>query len=468
MELPAPFIKALKSALSQKQVFTDPGDTYAYGYDNSRKHHAPNCVVLPTDLSQIQAITQACFNFEIPLTCRGRASGTTGGAIPIHGGVVLSLERMNKILEFDDSNRLMIVEPGVLNESVQQLALKKNFFWGPDPSSSAYCSVGGNLACNAAGPRAVKYGSTRDNTLGLEAVIGTGDHLRTGVHTTKGVVGYDFTRLLIGSEGTLGVITQATLKLLPKPQAKRTLSVTYNSIEGAVDAIVKVMGQAIIPCALEIMDEKSLEMIRNHQKVDLNPKAKAMLILEVDGSEQNVTQEAEQLLLSLKNRSLLESTIAKNDAETKQIWAVRKALSPALRSLSPHKINEDIVVPISQMPALFKKIDSISKQFNIPIVNFGHGGNGNIHVNLLADPLDPIVGPKAHEALNILFDTVIELKGTLSGEHGVGIEKRDFVSKEIDSFSLELMHKIKAVFDPKGIMNPGKFLPPISKGQSLS
>lgn len=457
--IPNDCLKALKSTLGKKELLTDPSDTYAYGYDNSRKQHSPDAVALPQRQAQVEAIVAACNEFSVPITCRGRASGTTGGAIPIKGGLVLSLERMDQILDYDPSNRIMIVEPGVLNETVQQVAGKQNFFWAPDPSSSAYCTVGGNLACNAAGPRAVKYGTTRENVLGLEAVLSNGTLLKSGVHTTKGVVGYDFTRLMIGSEGTLGVITKATLKLLPKPKGIYTIQALYDSIQGAVSAIVSVMSQPVIPCALELIDDKSVDLIRNHQKVAVPEKAKAMLIIEVDGSEQSLKSDAQQVIESLSNKHLIEVNQASNANEAKQIWATRKALSPALRSLSPHKINEDVVVPVMQMPIFFEKIEAISKTFDIPIVNFGHGGNGNIHVNLLADPLCPTMGPKAHQALEQLFDLVIELDGTLSGEHGVGIEKRDFVYKEINQENLNLMRQVKKVFDPKGIMNPGKFLP---------
>ena len=459
MELSQDFIKGLQAIVSPNQLLTEPSDVWTYGYDNSRKHHAPDAVALPTEHSQIEAIVKLCYEHNIPITGRGRASGTTGGAIPIHGGLVLSLERFNKILDFDKANRTVTVQAGVLNETVQNLVGEHGFFWGPDPSSAAYCTVGGNLACNAAGPRSVKYGTTRENTLGLKAVIEEGKVLTTGVHTTKGVVGYDFTRLMIGSEGTLGIITEATLKLLPTPQSKRTLSAFYASIDAAVESIVKVMANPIVPCALEMMDDRSLDIIRNHQGVPLPAQARAMLILEIDGSESSLDDACQQVEQSLKHTQLLDLQTAKTPEKAKELWALRKALSPALRSLSPHKINEDIVVPISQMPQLFTKLQELSKRTNIPIVNFGHGGNGNIHVNLLADPLDEVQGPIAHAALNEVFDTVISLGGTLSGEHGVGIEKRDFVYKELSELELTLMRNIKKVFDPKSLFNPDKMFP---------
>lgn len=457
--LPTAFISALTEQFAAHQFYTDPADCWVYGYDNSRRHSLPDAVVFAESHDDIVKIVKLCYEFGVPLTARGRASGTTGAAIPIEHGIVLSVERMQKIISFEPENRMMIVEPGVLNATVQALAQTRGFFWSPDPTSAPYCSVGGNLACNAGGPRSLKYGTTRENVLGLSAVTGTGDTLHCGSYTTKSSVGYDFTRLLIGSEGTLGIISQATLKLTPLAQSKRTLRAFYKDIAGAAEAITQIMSQSITPCGCEFIDGNAIEMIRRHAQADLPADAGSMLMIEVDGSDGALEHDVEIMKNAALHASLLDLSVASTTAEAEKLWAIRKSLSQALRSLSPHKINEDVVVPVSQIPALLAYTQELAQQFNIMIVNFGHAGNGNLHVNLLVDPFDPIQGPKAKECLNLLFDKVIALRGSLSGEHGVGIEKRDYIYKELDANALHYMKHIKSVFDPKQILNPKKLFP---------
>ncbi len=452
-------LEALKQTFGQDQLYTDPADCWVYGYDNSRRHALPEAVVFATCHEDIVKTVKFCYGNGIPLTARGRASGTTGAAVPTSGGIVLSLERMQKIIALDPANRVMVVEPGVLNSEVQVAAKSAGFFWPPDPTSSAYCCIGGNLSCNAAGPRSLKYGTTRENTLGLTAVIGNGDTIECGVYTTKGVVGYDLTRLLIGSEGTLGIISKAILKLTPLPHAKRTMQAFYRDIDSAASAITKIMSSPITPCGCEFIDGNAIAMIRQHAQADLPENAGSMIMIEVDGSSDDLSSDVELMQKACQNEGLISWSVAKTQEETDKLWAIRKSLSQALRSLSPHKINEDVVVPLSNIPALLSYTQDLAKEYDIKIVNFGHAGNGNIHVNLLIDPFDPIQGPKAKECLNRLFDKVVELNGSLSGEHGVGIEKRDYVSKEITPASMRLMKQIKTQCDPKNILNPGKFFP---------
>jgi D-lactate dehydrogenase len=356
-------------------------------------------------------------------------------------------------------DRLMVVEPGVTNKAVQQAAAEQGFFWPPDPTSNAVCTVGGNLAYNSAGPRAIKYGTPRENVLGLRAVTGTGEEIRTGVRTTKGVVGYDLTRLLIGSEGTLAIITEATLKLTPLAESKRTLQAIYTDISSAAEAVSCIMAQPVIPCALEFIDGHAIEMVREYSSADLPQNAGAMLMIEVDGPESAMSQSVSAVSKAASNEGLLGLNTAKTEDEINVLWATRKALSPALRNVAPKKINEDIVVPVSKMPALITGLDDLSKQHDITIVNFGHAGNGNIHVNLLVDPDDPEQMARSKQCLDDVFSLVIALGGTLSGEHGIGLVKREFVDREIDATSLDLMRQIKVVFDPQNILNPGKTLP---------
>lgn len=460
MALSPGFCDRLSGITCDTRVLTDPADTWVYGYDNSRKHAAPEVVVFATSHREVQDLVRLCHEHGVPILARGRGTATTGAAIPLRGGVVLALERMNRILRVDPANRVIVVEPGVTNQEVQDAAAQHGFFWPPDPTSAAYCTVGGNLAVNAAGPHAVKYGSTRENTLGLRAVTGAGDDIHTGVYTTKGVVGYDLTRLLIGSEGTLAIITEATLKLTPLPQARRLMQAIYANVGQAAAAISRIMAQPATPCALEFMDAMAIEMIRNYSKAELPENAGALLLIEIDGPANALDDMTVAIRNAATDNGLLGFREARNKTETDALWATRKALSPALRNIAPNKLNEDVVVPVSRLPELIEGLGNLSREFGIPIVNFGHAGNGNIHVNLLYDSQDPKQEVAARPCLKQVFDLVIRLGGTLSGEHGIGREKRDYISLAIDPPTLALMRRIKAQFDPKGILNPDKIFPP--------
>jgi len=453
--------KALLTQLQkacQRPLFDDPADCYAYGYDNSRRQALCDFVAFPESADEVQALVTICYENNLPIIARGRGTNTTGAVVPISGGLVLSFEHMAHIIKVDPANRVMVVQPGVLNDTIQNEAAKHGFFWAPDPSSSATCSVGGNLACNAAGPRALKYGATRDNTLGLSAVTGKGEKIKTGVYTTKGAMAYDFTRLLIGSEGTLAVITEATLKLTPLPETKRTLEALYASIDAAAEAVSRIMAQAVIPCALEFVDQPCLDIMRK-AGADFAADAQALLIIEVDGATAGIDGSLESVSNAARHAELISLRQAKSEAEVNAMWQKRKALSPGLRNIAPKKINEDVVVPVSSMPEFMRALQDYEKEYQIRIVNFGHAGNGNLHVNLLIDGDNPEEVHRSEQCLNAIFDKVITLKGCLSGEHGIGIEKRDFIKKAIDPVTLQYMREVKKVFDPKGIMNPGKCLP---------
>lgn len=452
-------LATLAGIVGAKNLLHDPADCWPYGYDNSRQHCLPEAVVFPATHRHVVEIIKLCNSYKIALVARGRGTGTAGATVPLLGGLVLSFEHMDHIINIDPDNRVAVVEPGVTNQNLQDAAAEHGFFWPPDPTSAAYCTIGGNLACNSAGPRAVKYGTPRENVLGLRAVTGNGDEITTGVYTTKGVVGYDLTRLIIGSEGTLAIITQATLKLTPLQETKRTMQAIYSNIHEASKAISQIMAQPTTPCALEFIDARAIEMVRDYSRIELPQNAGAMLIIEVDGHETFMDAAVASVRQAAHTAGLVDFKIATTAEEVKQLWATRKALSPALRTIAPKKINEDVVVPVSRIPDLITGLESLAKQFAITIVNFGHAGNGNIHVNLLIDPDDPVQMKNASACLDKVFDLVLKLKGTLSGEHGIGIEKREFVSREIDPVTLALMKKIKKQFDANGILNPGKMFP---------
>ena len=447
--------KKLEQIVGNEFVKSEQADIWSYGFDNSRHHALADFVVLPETSEQISEIINLCKQYNLALIARGKGTGTTGATVPIKSGIILSTERMNKIISINTDDRYMIVQPGVTNEEVQLAAAEHGFFWPPDPTSSAFCTVGGNLAYNSAGPRAVKYGTPRENTLGLEAVTGSGKILRCGVYTTKGVVGYDLTRLLIGSEGTLAIITEATLKLTPLTESKNTIKAIYQSIDSATKAVASIMAQSTTPCALEFMDKKALEMVREYSDAKLPDNAGAMLMIEIDGKTEHLQQMTSDIKNAASNQGLLEFSVAKDKEEIKALWQTRKALSPSLRHVAPKKINEDVVVPVSNIPALINGLEIISDKHQIPIINFGHAGNGNIHVNLLVQEKDQ----QAYNCLDDVFKLVLSLNGTLSGEHGVGMDKLEFISDELDANALSVMQSIKKVFDPSGILNPGKTIP---------
>lgn len=452
-------VEALLTIFGQDDVYLDAADCWIYGYDNSKLHHPPDAVAMASSHEQVVACVALCKEYQIPLTTRGRGTGTTGAAVPTSGGIVLSLERMNQVLEFDPGNRSIRVQAGITNLALQNFLKPHHFFWAPDPSSAEYCSVGGNLACNAAGPRAVKYGSCRDNTLRLKAVTGNAETIITGSKTSKGVVGLDLTRLLIGSEGCLAIITEADLKLLPLPSDKNTFRVLFSSHAEASTAIQALMAQAHTPCALEFMDHHALDLLRQHSPLELPQAAAAMLMVEIDGDPDSLAVSSRHIESTLAALSPLEINCAHSPEQAKELWQARKALSPILRNLAPNKINEDVVVPIPQLSNLLTSLDQLSERYNLPIVNFGHAGNGNLHVNILYDAADPIQDQNAKSCLPEIFSLVLSLDGTLSGEHGVGIAKRDYVDRELGETELRLMRQIKQQFDPDLILNPNKGWP---------
>lgn len=454
--LPADLSAHLDRIFPPERFYTDPVDCYAYAYDNSRKIFPPDAVLFPLSADEIRQTILLCNQYRVPLIPRGRGTGTAGGCLPEFGGIALSLERMIHIMAIDPANRVIVVQPGVLNQSVQDAAKPHGFFWPPDPSSAAFSTIGGNIAASAGGPHAVKYGTTREHVLGLKAVTGVGDIITTGCYTTKGVVGYDLTRLLIGSEGTLAVITEATLKLTALPNAVTGITAHYRDLSSCAAAIVRIMTLPQLPSALEFLDAGSLNLIRGRYPDMLPADTHAMLMIEVDGSSLDIAEAVAAILAACQSSELIFAGEVDN---IPALWKARKALSPLLREIAPKKINEDVVVPVDTLPQFLTGLTQLSHHYQLHNVNFGHAGNGNIHVNLLINPDNPDEVARAERCLDEVFNLVIKLRGTLSGEHGIGSEKRAFITKEIDASTLNLMRAIKQVFDPNNILNPGKLFP---------
>lgn len=452
---------AFEAILERGSVLTSAADCLAYGYDNLAYRQNPSMVLLPTRTAQVQAIVMLARDYKIPLTARGRGTNTTGASIPVAQGAVISFERMNRFLAINPGDRTAVVEPGVLNGDLQAALAPHRLFWPPDPTSAPYCSIGGNIACNAGGPRSVKYGATRDNVLAIKAVTGTGELVEFGSNTTKNAAGFDLSRLLIGSEGGLALVVEATLKLSPKPPATRMLRAMYIDVESAALAVARLMNQPEIPSMLEFMDATALRLARDVGGADL-PMAGALLLIEADGEAERLTSILQTLESVANGVGCLGTAIAADAIEQASLLAARKVLSPALRSIASGKINEDVVVPVSKVPALVRYVEMLSAEQNLPIVCFGHIGNGNVHVNILFEKSDPDQTQRAERCAEHLFAEVLRLGGTLSGEHGIGLAKRGFMELAYSPATLDAMRGIKTLFDPDGILNPGKTLPPAS------
>ena len=455
--LPAALTDTLAALLGADGWRTDDASRRSYGEDDSRRWALADAVALPQTREQVQAIVRACREHRVPIVARGAGTGTAGAAVPFQGGVVLSFARMNRIVQLRPQDRCAVVEPGVLNGDLQQALAPHGLFWPPDPSSAEICSVGGNLSTNAGGPRAVKYGATRDNVLGVVAVTGAGELIRCGGAYTKDATGYDLTHLLVGSEGTLALIVEATLKLTPRPLAQAGLRAFYRDAGSAAAAVSRLMAQPTTPAMLEFMDRSAIALLRRNGS-DV-PEAGAMLLIEADGDHDTLPYALQALGAAAEGDGLLSLDVATDGTARDRLWAARRALSPALRTIKPGKINEDVVVPVSRIPELVAGVEALAAEFDLPIVAFGHAGNGNLHVNIMYAPDDAAETARAHAALPRLFALVLALEGTLSGEHGIGVAKRDYMAQAFDAATLDAMRAVKRALDPDGILNPGKVLP---------
>ena len=446
-------VRDLKKIVGPANLYTSPEEMVAYSYDATQREVLPWAVARPSTVREVSEILVLANRERFPVVPRGAGTGMSGGSVPACGGLVLSLERMNRILEIDEENLIAVVEPGVITGDLQREVEKRGLFYPPDPASHDFCTIGGNVAECAGGLRAVKYGVTKDYVLGLEVVLPTGEIIRTGGRTLKSVAGYDLTKLIVGSEGTLGIATTIILKLLPLPESVRTIAVSFESIEAAAAAVSSIIADRILPRALELMDSAALRAVEKHLGEDISGGAAAMLIIEVDGPPASTEREIERVTEIAGRAGATRVNRAGSEAERERLWKARRSLSPALYAIKPKKINEDIVVPRSRIPDILREIGEIAKQHGLLIVNFGHAGDGNIHTNIMIDEGD---APRAEIAVKEIFAAVLRMKGSISGEHGIGLSKAAYLPMELGPDALKTMKRIKDALDPNSILNPGK------------
>ena len=455
--MPRGWIGRLKTLVGPGGVDASDEARAAHGYDAARIRGLPDVVVHPSDTSQVAAVLAFCHEEGIPVHPRGAGSGMAGGSVPLQGGVALVLTRMNRVLAVHRDDLYAEVEPGVVTGDFQKRVEALGLFYPPDPGSLAFCTLGGNAATGAGGPRGLKYGVTRDYVLGLEAVAADGSVLRTGVRTLKGVVGYDLTRLLVGSEGTLAVITGIRLKLLPRPAAVRTALVLFGRADEAARAVQEIVAAGILPSTLEYMDRACLRAAERLLTGGGDPGGAAALLVETDGSGAEAAAQMHTVREVCARLGSLEFREAGDPAGRERLWRGRRSLSQAVHRPGHVKVNEDVAVPRSRLAELLEFLDGLARRRGIPVLCFGHAGDGNLHVNLLV-PEERM--EEAPEMVEALFAEVVRLQGTLSAEHGVGAAKAPYVTMEVPPACLEAMRRIKRALDPRGILNPGKIFPP--------
>lgn len=446
-----------RAIVGRNHVLTSPEDLACYSYDSTFMETLPGAVVNPATTEEVSAVMKVAYREGVPVTPRGMGSGLAAASIPQENGMVLGLTRLNKIKEIDAENMMAWVEAGVVTADLQAEVESMGLFYPPDPSSIKHSTIGGNIACNAGGPRCLKYGVTSDYLMGLTVVVADGRIIHTGGKAIKNVTTYNLTQLFAGSEGTLGIITEALLKLIPKPKYVRTATAVYNRLEDAGETVNRILLADITPATIELMDNTTLNTIEEAMRLGLPIRAEAMLIIEADGSDEaRVLKDIEAIARIAAENGASEVKVARDEAERAQLWKARRSISPSLARRRPNKLGEDISVPRSKIPEAIRRIKAISEKYNLPIAVFGHAGDGNLHPNILFDKRDPDEWDRVQKVTKEIFCTAVELGGTLSGEHGVGTLKLPYLNLDVEPDVVALMRAIKQTLDPKGILNPGK------------
>jgi glycolate oxidase len=453
-------LKELQAIVGKNQVLTSPEDLVVYSYDGTFAERRPDAIVRPDSTEQVSQIMKVAWRTGIPVVPRGMASGLAAASIPLIGGLVLDTCRMNQILEIDEVNFTATAQAGVITQDLADTVAQKGLFYPPDPSSIKQSTLGGNAACNAGGPRCLKYGVTSDYVMGLTVVLADGRVLKTGGKAIKNVTGYNLTQLFVGSEGTLGVITELILKLIPLPKVARTAKAIFPQLSDASKCVNRILNAGITPATIELMDETAIATIEEAMHLGLPLDVEAMLIIEADGmDEASVVREIEAIADICHKTGARSVEVARTEKERSALWSARRSISPSLARRAPNKLGEDISVPRSAIPDAVAAIKEISRKHDIPIAIFGHAGDGNLHPNILFDKRDPVQVEKMKRAAADVFQVSVQLGGTLSGEHGVGNLKLAFLEQDIGPLSIDVMQSIKKALDPKNILNPGKVIP---------
>ncbi|WP_346354083.1 FAD-binding oxidoreductase [Azotosporobacter soli] len=453
--------KKIRAIVGAENALDSKDECFGYSYDSSfvplAEQHIPDLVVMPRSTEEVSGIMAIAHEYGVPVTPRGTASGRTGGSIPDNGGISLALHRMTRIIELDEGNMMVTVEAGVRTIDVYDHCAAKGLFFPPDPASWKYSTIGGNIAENAGGMRAVKYGVTSNYVMGLEVVLPDGSVINTGGKAIKNVTGYNLTQLFTGSEGTLGIVTKAILRLIPMPKLRNTIQLMFPSLDSACETIHKMLVTGVVPAAAEIMDKISLQAVSRHRKLDIDPRIEACIVLEIDAeSDANLAKQAEQIKAIAAERGVQEVRVAASQQEVDDIWAIRRGLSSAIGAAAPNRFGEDISVPRNAFPETIRRIRKIAEKYDLTIAVYGHAGDGNVHPSVLCDLSKPGEEAKVHEAINEIFAVAIDVGGTLSGEHGIGITKRPHIEKALGASGVNALQLVKQAFDPKGIMNPNK------------
>lgn len=452
-------LKKLQGIAGSDNVLTSKEDRLCYAYDATNQFFLPDAVISPSNSDEVSKILRLANTESFYVTPRGAGTGLSGGSIPVSGGVVLSLERMRRILSIDKKNLIAVVEPGVVNFDLQTELGKAGLFFPPEPTSLRYCTIGGNIAECAGGPRSVKYGVTRDYVLGLEVVLPTGEIMETGAKTVRGVTGYDLTRLIVGSEGTLGIVTKASLRLLPFPKAVNTILASFNNDYSAGNAAAEIMNSGVKPSAVEFMDMTSVKCTRESERLDFLADSGALLLIELDGERESLERRSGTVQDICLKEGAVNVRMVASKKEAKDMWWLRRSILPSLVKIRPDKIVNDVVVPLSAVSEFLQAVREIERGKGIVIACFGHAGEGNIHVNILLDKNNAEEAGKAKEVVDDIINLTIRLGGTISGEHGIGMTKRAYAGLELHPVATEVMKKIKGILDPNGILNPGKIFP---------
>ena len=451
-------IKHFSAIVGDENIYSDKAHLIAYSYDATREHFEPDAVVFPRNEEDVSAILKYCNEHKIVIVPRGAGSGFTGGALPSSGGIVLAMEKhMNNILEIDMKNMVAIVQPGVINMDLQRAVEEVGLFYPPDPASQDYSTLGGNVSENAGGMRAAKYGITKDYVMATRAVLPNGDVIKAGKRTIKDVAGYNISGILIASEGTLAVLTEITLKLIPKPKLTKTAMGIFPTVNDAMEAVYKTMASGITPVAMEFLDNLTIRAVEQTFSKGLPVDAGALLVTDVDGNlEDDLDFQLNKIEEVFKENGCTEFRRAKDDAEAKDIWFARRNASPALSVYGSKKLNEDVTVPRAVLPELLERFYAIADKYKVNIPCFGHTGDGNVHTNVMVDGSDPEQVKIAYQAIEEVFQATVDLGGTLSGEHGIGLAKAPYMSMAFSDEEMNLFKSIKMAFDPNNILNPAK------------